>query len=1053
MSGAKKVEKAIRAREFGQAVHLIQHHSKSLKLFPLFRQYIAERDINSLDVEEQKLASIFLSHCAEDIKANTKRDHFPFVHLADKGDWLFLSWLVDNHKNPADFNFLAGVDRSNFFQVLIKQQYDLRVKHGRVYQEDNVKLILSTLNRLAEKMSPQMISRIDTGGQSALWDAIKYDDFVFVTFLLSKNADLNILGVPDATNIYHHIVASASPNILEIVLLYDKDKKLINQPNAKGHLPITTAVTKGMVEHVKLLKANGAEFAPFADKSSYIHLAMNNPRGKDMLDYFYSEGMSVDQVDINNQTPLHIAVILGRFDLVLALLSKGAKIMQDKYGNTPIHLAAKYKQEKSLQFFLQWGKIKDQLSIRNGNDETVDDIVRFGAKENKEVVLLNNNENIQEISVSPITEDKEIKAVKIDSNEIVVEEENQPVEIKASEPLIVEDVPQESSIINEKDVENKKASLQDGALKLNPNAPTFTPKVSLSAPASTLWQPKKSFMKLRISHGLIVFENKNERPDFSQNLHPSLYIFSDLYHQIKKINHKKNWIDVFLGGDAALDALFNIHLNYPILSVYMIGLTKNQLSKLFLDQKIQITIKDENYLQISYLNQLINIHFISNRKALSNNRNQFSIQDVYIDLFDFESVCTNEETFNHLNSRTIAYNHNFNPQYLPDLFPAVELYNKLFYFGFIQDKTIKQALDYWNSQEEFITLTWQEMGLYTQFLEKELETIKKFVLDIEKDKSTKIIMDIVGTSAGGIYFGQDVKNDDDLVLYNITCDEFIAKLKKEGIEPKVKYKKDTIQAVNDNAIGPSHLEQPLAKPMSVSFRIGKAKFDVTCVADVQQRKDNSLKRDIAVTATPIQYYPQQTVFGLPKWILSIKAREIICTRDPHVVLNEEFKRKIRLLNMLKFSYVRLPHEVQSALYKATSNRDSDPFAIAMLLVKLLKNFGVLPGIMLLKENNLLEQILINDEKAFQALLGDREINLADQPLMENFYNELSEVGQQTASTNLLPKIMQQYGKHRKRKDLILIAKCLMGNASVEEIIKDYQESLMQKLVLTQRPKK
>lgn len=990
------------------------------------------------------------------------------MQLADKGDWLFLSWLVDHHQDHSDFNFLAGIDRSNFFQVLIKQRYDLKRKYGETYQADKNELILSVLNRLAEKMSPVMISKIDEGGQSALWDAIKYNDLLFVTFLLEKNANLTILGVKDANNIYHHTIIHASKEILKAVLFHDKHKDLLHKPNAQGYLPITLAVGIGSPDHVKILIENGAQFVPFENNESYIHVALNNPNPKNMITYLCDQqNFSISKMDEldnnilhvlinknsdiklikeilplctpdiinadnkNKQTPLHLAAAQGRLDILIILLASGAKITQDQNGNTPMHLAAIKKQERCNIFFTKSPNTKDLLLLRNENGETVDDIIKFGAKITKPDVP-NSHE--------PVEENKPQEEVKHEETKL---EENKVEEVNADELSIVETKPIEAPI-EEASHQAKEEENKQIKKPLNPNVSSFTPRLSSVGSGNNFWQQEKSFMRDKIiSPGMIIFQNKREYPDFSQNLHPSLYIFYDLYYKMKEINTNKNWIDIFLGHDAALDALFNIRCFYPVLFVYIIGLNMNQLKDLFIKNNIQI-VSDKPHLQISYENQLINIYCLASKRELVKIKNQFSIQDVYIDLLRFKSICANEETFNRLNERVISYNNDdFNPKYLPDLFPAVELHNKLKYFQFVPDKNIKYALDIWNNRQDFISLSWQEMGLYTQFLDKELNVVRQFVMDIEKGKkSTSPIMDVVGTTAAELFLGQGgVKNDVDLALFGIHHDEFVEKLKKEGIEFKIKPKRSDVQVANE--VGPSQLNSCLPKPKSISFKIGKVKFDVTCVADLQQREENLIKRDAAITATAVQYYPEQKVFGLPSWILSIKSGEIICTRDPYIVFREEFKRKIRLLNLLKFANVTLSLKVQAALYESMENNDSDPFAIAMLITKLLKNFGVTPAIILLKQYNLLDQIVIKDPHVFDNLLGDKNINITDQPLMEKFYQELATEGPQIASTHLLPQLLDQYRARRNRKDLILIAKCLMGNASVDGIIEEYQMSINQ----------
>ena len=48
-------------------------------------------------------------------------------------------------------------------------------------------------------------------------------------------------------------------------------------------------------------------------------------------------GVNLNEKDFNAASPLHYACIHGNPSLVAYLLSEGAKITVDKFGNTPLH--------------------------------------------------------------------------------------------------------------------------------------------------------------------------------------------------------------------------------------------------------------------------------------------------------------------------------------------------------------------------------------------------------------------------------------------------------------------------------------------------------------------------------------------------------------------------------------------------------------------------------------------------------------------------------------------------------------------------------------------
>ena len=73
------------------------------------------------------------------------------------------------------------------------------------------------------------------------------------------------------------------------------------------------------------------------DGMNSIHVACQNGN-LEMIKFLHEEyGVNLNEKDFNGATPLHYACINGNPNLVAYLLSTGAVISIDKFGNSPLH--------------------------------------------------------------------------------------------------------------------------------------------------------------------------------------------------------------------------------------------------------------------------------------------------------------------------------------------------------------------------------------------------------------------------------------------------------------------------------------------------------------------------------------------------------------------------------------------------------------------------------------------------------------------------------------------------------------------------------------------
>jgi ankyrin repeat protein len=112
-----------------------------------------------------------------------------------------------------------------------------------------------------------------------------------------------------------------------------------------GHgTPLEVATLNGYLDLAQWLVSHRADVnAPDHDEGTVLHYAavVDHSPKLDILRFFLSKGANVDARRKGTETPLHVAVFLGRADVVTVLLEHGADVHARGYfGQTPMHLSS-----------------------------------------------------------------------------------------------------------------------------------------------------------------------------------------------------------------------------------------------------------------------------------------------------------------------------------------------------------------------------------------------------------------------------------------------------------------------------------------------------------------------------------------------------------------------------------------------------------------------------------------------------------------------------------------------------------------------------------------
>ncbi|CAH1260993.1 unnamed protein product [Diabrotica balteata] len=160
-----------------------------------------------------------------------------------------------------------------------------------------------------------------------------------VKFLIQCNADVKKTDVFDSTAL-HYACQENHEDIFEILIRKgcNLDAKMYN-----GDTPLHISVRQGHLSAARRLIESGARsfLEEGVSGNSPVHLAAQHNR-KEMLEYFFKMGISVDFQTVDGYSLLHVAARFGQSQIVTFLLQNGANIEGKiiSRGITALHLAS-----------------------------------------------------------------------------------------------------------------------------------------------------------------------------------------------------------------------------------------------------------------------------------------------------------------------------------------------------------------------------------------------------------------------------------------------------------------------------------------------------------------------------------------------------------------------------------------------------------------------------------------------------------------------------------------------------------------------------------------
>jgi len=193
------------------------------------------------------------------------------------------------------------------------------------------------------------------------FESVKLGDVTTAEAFLLKHVELK--SVKESWKLATYAAASGNTRMLDLVLV---QKKILKTTDPEGLNALHHAAKNGHSAMLERLLDLGV---PWRDqtkkrKETALHLAIANSHSAAALLLINHKTAKPTLPDADDQEPLHLATRIGAFDLVTALLARGAKLKtRSAYGWKPLHLAAAYGHAALMANFITHGlDLDDRLS-------------------------------------------------------------------------------------------------------------------------------------------------------------------------------------------------------------------------------------------------------------------------------------------------------------------------------------------------------------------------------------------------------------------------------------------------------------------------------------------------------------------------------------------------------------------------------------------------------------------------------------------------------------------------------------------------------------------
>ena len=325
-----------------------------------------------------------------DFKAKTKRNQFTIVHsgIYNPNETVFnlllskvgqfsapQTKMIDsrNGEGQSALDLAIFDNKQNSFDLLITHgatlgiQGDGTILHFFLKSKNPDNFFLDRILTLFSRPPLDYINFQDKTGCTPLHLAVKTKNKGAYEKIMRNRSCKYDLTTKEGDNILHIAIKNGDPelfkliihNLKELEINVDPTKKLMNKPNNANLSPIFHALNEGNID-LFLNEPDIGIDGVGENGSSLLHYAVviDDKHGKQiemMKAIIRRREQLLNSRDLNNQTPLHYAVINMKLQVLECLLQKSSLDLtcQDHLGNSALHCAAGSKTTECLSAIIK----------------------------------------------------------------------------------------------------------------------------------------------------------------------------------------------------------------------------------------------------------------------------------------------------------------------------------------------------------------------------------------------------------------------------------------------------------------------------------------------------------------------------------------------------------------------------------------------------------------------------------------------------------------------------------------------------------------------------
>ena len=274
----------------------------------------------------------------------------------------FSDCLMNFIRTLGETNALAGLSREQVWNKVVDNGDPNGIMHW--FGQPGIELYLradEALNKFLLEQAASVFAGLPPARRQDALDFLSARGESALSLRIAEGLDV-VSGVDgDSRSALHHAALNGNARLIEV--LAQKERKLIDEPDAGGSTPLILASLMGHVGVIDSLLARNADIEK-KDATGFTALIAAADCGhKEAVEHLLAANANVDERNGEGLNALMIAAYRGYADIIEPLLAAGAKIDEmDPHGATALKFAAGRGHEGVIEQLIAWNADIDKKS-------------------------------------------------------------------------------------------------------------------------------------------------------------------------------------------------------------------------------------------------------------------------------------------------------------------------------------------------------------------------------------------------------------------------------------------------------------------------------------------------------------------------------------------------------------------------------------------------------------------------------------------------------------------------------------------------------------------